>query len=55
MKQSVARQQSKKNLLFHFHGNTEHFILLTVSITPKINGKVLLRLYGNNGYANAPQ
>jgi len=55
MKQSVARQQSKKNPLFHFHGNTEHFILLTVSTTPKIKGKVLLRLYDNNGYANAPQ
>ena len=55
MKQSVARQQSKKNSLFHFHGNIEHFILLTVSTTPKFKGKVLLRLYDNNGYANAPQ
>jgi hypothetical protein len=47
----VARRQCKVKPLVYFHGNAEHFVLLTAACTPT----TIKWKHSNNGYANAPR
>jgi hypothetical protein len=44
-----------KPMVCYFNGKNEHFYIVPVATPTATKGKGLLRFYGNNGYAMAPQ